>query len=152
METITIKPNGRVYLTLPNKEYKPKRQIGYIRERTFHTFRKPENHFFRKLNAIGLNYKLLSMGGNCFDLIEVEFGFEILKTSRKYFLEHGEFLHFSKNKLDKQIFLKLDLFGMDRVKEWELQKALALKNKNENKDRLEKVVGKIENVLQEELF
>ena len=129
METITIKNNGRVYLTLPNKEYKSKRQIGYIRERTFYTFRKPENQFFRKLNAIGLNYKLLSMGGNCFDTIEIEFGYEILKTSRKYFLEFGEFLHFSKNHLDKQLFLRLDLFGLDLVRKWELNISL---NKKEN--------------------
>ena len=127
METITIKNNGRVYLTLPNKEYKATRQIGYIRERTFHTFRKPENQFFRKLNAIGLNYKLLNQGGSYFDKISIEYGFEILETTREYYLEHGEFLHFSKNKLDKQLFLNLELFGMDKVREWELNISLIKK-------------------------
>jgi hypothetical protein len=132
METITIKPNGRVLLILPDTSYKPIRQIGYIKDRTFNTVRKPENHRYNKLNAIGLNYKFLSQGGSYFDLINIEYGFETLETSREYFLELGDFLHFKNNGLDKQLFLSLDRFGMDKVKAWEINKAVTLKNKFES--------------------
>lgn len=122
MEKITIKPNGRVLLILSDTSYKPVRQIGYIKNRIFNTIRKPESHRYNKLNAIGLNYKLLSQGGSYFDLISIEYGFEKLETSREYFLEFGDFLHFKNNGLDKQLFLPIDEFGMDKVQEWENEK------------------------------
>ncbi|MCX6163627.1 MAG: hypothetical protein NTU73_02000 [Ignavibacteriae bacterium] len=129
METITLKPNGRVLLFLPDTNYKSVRQIGYIKDRTFNTVRKPENHRYNKLNAIGLNYKFLSQGGSYFDLISIEYGFETLETSREYFLEFGDFLHFKNNGLDKQLFLSLDRFGMDKANEWKRQQTERLKNK-----------------------
>jgi len=144
-EIITIKDNGRVFLLLPGKSYKPVRQIGYIKDRIFNTVRKPENQYFRNLNAIGLNYKLLSQGGAYFDLISIEYGFDRLETSREYFLEFGDFLHFKENNLDKQIFLSLDKFGMDKVKEFDKLKVSELK---ERFNKFEKTVSNI----QENLF
>lgn len=132
METITIKPNGRVILILSDTGYKPVRQIGYIKDRTFNTIRKPENQKFNKLNALGLNYKLLSQGGSYFDFVSIEYGFETLETSREYFLEFGDFLHFKNNGLDKQLFLSLDKFGMVQANEWKRQQTERLKNKLES--------------------
>jgi hypothetical protein len=149
-ETITIKPadrsgRQRVFLILPGKAYKPIRQIGYIKDRIFNTVRKPENQYFRNLNAVGLNYKLVSQGGAYFDFVKIEFGFQILETSRLFFLEYGSFLHFKNNGLDKQIFLSLDKFGMDKVKEFDKLKVTELK---ERFNEFEKTVSNI----QENLF
>jgi hypothetical protein len=129
METILIKPNGRVLLILSDTSYKPIRQIGYIKDRTFNTVRKPENQKFNKLNAIGLNHKFLSKGGSYFDFIKIEYGFEMLKTTREYFIEFGDFLHFKNNGLDKQLFLNIELFGMDKAIEWKRRETERLKNK-----------------------
>lgn len=144
-EQIKIKPNGRVYLTLPDKSYKPVRQIGFLKDKTFCTYRNPENMYFKKIGGIGINYKLLSMGGSYFDKMRIEYGFEILETTREYYLEFGEFLHFSKNKLDKQLFLKLELFGMDQVEQWEATAKNRLENSKEE-------IIKTEVAYQEELF
>jgi len=121
-ETIKIEKNGKVFLNLPDKKFKSKRMIGYIRNRTFCTQRK-ENHLFREFNAFGLNYKLLNEGGNYFDLIRIEYDFGILETSRKYYLAKGKFKHYQQNHLEKQIFLPLELYGMDKVDSWEQDQA-----------------------------
>ena len=111
-ETIKIEPNGRVFLNLPDKTYKPNRQIGRIEfdNKKFKTYRDPKNQFFKKLGAIGLNLKLLKQGGSYFDTIEIEYGLDNLSVSREVFLEKGKILHFKNNNLDRQIFLSLDLF------------------------------------------
>jgi hypothetical protein len=100
---------SKVYLNLPEKEYKPVREIGYLKGRTFHTSRDP-NHIFRKLNAIALNYELLTEGEAYFDYIEIQFGEEVLRVSRDEYLRNGIILHFKKNQLDQQCFLNLDHF------------------------------------------
>lgn len=111
-EAIKIEQNGRVFLNLPDKTYKPNRQIGRIEfeNRTFKSYRDPKNQFFKKLGAIGVNYKLLKQGGSYFDTIEIEYGLDNLTVSREVFLEKGKILHFKNNNLDRQIFLSLDLF------------------------------------------
>ena len=121
-ETIKIEKNGKVFLILPNKKFKSTRNIGYIRSRTFCTLKK-ENHLYRELNAFGLNYKLLNEGEKYFDNIRIEYDFKVLETSRKYYLAKGKFKHYQQNHLEKQIFLPLELYGMDRVKEWEQEQA-----------------------------
>ena len=118
-EKIIIKPadktgKQRVLLTLPGKTYKATRQIGFLKDRTFHTIRKPE-HLYKQTNSIGMNYKLLSQGN--FDLIQIDYNFEILQTTRLYFLNNGHFRYYQNNGLDKQIFLSLGFFGMDKVQE-----------------------------------
>lgn len=107
-EKIFIK-GKKVFLHLPEKDYKATREIGYIENRIFYTSRKPE-HVFRKLNALALSYKLLKEGAYYFDTIEIQFGFEILKVSREDFLKNGVVLNFKKNNLELQCFLSLDHF------------------------------------------
>lgn len=121
-ETIQIEKNGKVFLILPNKKFKSKRMIGYIRNRTFCTKRK-ENHLYREYNAFGLNYKLLNEGGKHFDNIQIEYDFKILETSLRYYLANGKFKHYQQNNLEKQIFLPLELYGLDRVEVWEKDQA-----------------------------
>jgi len=122
-EKIQIEKNGKVFLILPNKKFKSTRNIGYIRNRTFCTLKK-ENHLFREFNAFGLNYKLLNEGEKYFDLIRIEYDFRILETSRKFYLANGKFKHFQQNNLEKQIFLPLELYGMERAKSWEQELVL----------------------------
>lgn len=111
-ETIKVETNGRVYLHLPEKSYKPNRQIGRIEfeNKKFKTYRDPKNQFFKKLCAVGVNLKLLKQGESYFDTVEIEYGLDILTVSREVFLEKGKILHFKNNNLDKQIFLSLDYF------------------------------------------
>lgn len=100
---------SKVYLNLPEKDYKPIREIGYLKGRTFHTSRDP-NHIFRKLNALALNYELLSEGGSYFDQIEIQFGAAVLRVSRADYLKNGVIMHFKNNHLDLQCFLALEHF------------------------------------------
>lgn len=122
-ETITVKPlnlrgERAVFLTLPDAKHKQTRYIGYIKGRTFFTSRNTNNQKFQRGDAIGMNYKLLKQGAELFDFIVIQFGLEeILQTKREYFLKRGYILNYVKNGLDKQIFLKLSDFGIDKVRQ-----------------------------------
>lgn len=124
MQTITVetirilKPDKtgkqRVFLFLPDNKYKKKRQIGYIKEKTFYTYRNPEN--IRASNSIWFNYKLISQGGSYFDLICIEYGLVYqLWTSRQKILKCGSLLHFRNNQLEKKIFLPLRYFKQSKT-------------------------------------
>ncbi len=121
--------NMKVQLLLPDKSYKSLRFLGEIKNRCFHTSRKPENQKFNKLNGIGFNHELISVGGHLFDLIKIQYGFNELITTRKFVLDNGKILQFKKNDLDKQIILPLELFGLELAMEWERNK---IKNNNSN--------------------
>ncbi len=112
-EHIKLKGN-RVFLILPDSNYKSERQVGFIKDRTFFT-RRTERHLFRKLNAFGINYELLKNGGVYFDKICIEYGFEKLLTTREFFLTNGTFLHFQTHGLDKQVFLPIEKFGLHKA-------------------------------------
>jgi hypothetical protein len=138
-----------VRLELEGKQYKPKRTIGKIQNRTFYTYRNPDNMYFKKLNAVGINYRLLAEGGTHFDYIKINYGLTSLETTRKYFLCKGSFLHFKNNNLDKQIFLNISDFGMDKAEAWELDRREKIdyertyreKQMNKNiKDKLQQVL------------
>ncbi|MBK9333952.1 MAG: hypothetical protein IPM96_16475 [Ignavibacteria bacterium] len=141
-ETIKIEKNGKVFLILPNKKFKPSRCIGYIRNRTFHTLKK-DNHLFRQFNAFGLNYKFLSEGEKFFDYIEIEYNFGKLITTRRYYLANGSFKHYQQNDLEKQIFLPLELYGMERALSWE---------KEQSKKQREAITSKNTYVIQHSMF
>ncbi len=133
---ITIKPNGRVLLTLPEKDFKSVRQIGYIKDRTFCTAKK-QKHLYRQLNGFGLCYKLLSEGGIYFDKIKIEYGFKFLETTREFYLAHGKFKHYQNNDLEKQIFLPLEQYGMDKVEEWKIKNSRKGKPINADTSKLQ---------------
>lgn len=127
-EKISIEKSGNVTLILPDTKYKPKRNLGTIKDRTFYTIRF-DNQLFRASNSFGINYKLLSEYGNYFDSICIEYEGRYYFTSRRYFLHHGHFLHFKDNGLDKQLLLPLEMFGMDKANRFEIEQADRLKAK-----------------------
>ena len=117
-EIVTVQNDGKVFLTLSEVKNKPKRYIGTISNRTFHTFRNPQKHLHKKSNSIGMNYKLLSRGSPFFDYIKINYGSQVLETTREYFLECGIFLHFKNPGFEKQKFLPLYMFGMSDAIQW----------------------------------
>ena len=136
-ETITVKPPNlkgekAVHLYIPDAKFKKHRYIGYIKNRTFFTFRDKSIHTFNKLNAIGINYKLLKQGSELFDYIVISYGFDLLQTSREFFLNRGFFLHFKSNGLERQLFLKIENFGLDKANSFENERVIQLNNQLKN--------------------
>jgi hypothetical protein len=78
-----------------------------------------------------MNYKLLNLGGQYFEFISIQYGFSTLETSREYFLKNGSLLHFEKAGYEKQLFLSLDKFGMNKVREFDRKQVEILKDKLE---------------------
>jgi hypothetical protein len=153
-ETLTVKTqdkNGEraVYLSIPDAKYKPNRYIGYIKNRTFFTIRNKTNQKFQSLDAIGINYKLLSQGAELFDFIVIQYGLDILQTSREYILNKGYFLHFQKNGLERQIFLKISGFGLDKVNQFDNEKLTRL---NTEINRFAKCIDEYSRSVQGNLF
>lgn len=87
-------------------------------EGTFLTKRK-EKHLFKKLNSIGINYSLLKDEFIPFKWIVIDYQSRKLITSRRYFLKHGQRYKFSNEGFELQCFLSLDLFGIDKAREFE---------------------------------
>ena len=101
------------YITIAGKKRK---SIGIINEAT-RTFSKKISmtaHTFNKSNSIAIAYELLKLD---FDFIIIECGYNIYKTTRKFFLEHSDFKQFSGYELQK--FLSMQNFGMERAESWE---------------------------------
>lgn len=136
-ETITVKTaNSKaergVFLHIPDAKFKKHRYIGYIKNKTFFTRRDIHKHTFHRNNSIGVNYKLLSEGGKYFDYIVISYGSDLLQTSREYYLKYGYFLHFKNNGLERQLFLKIENFGLDKVNRFENERVIQLNNQLKN--------------------
>jgi hypothetical protein len=107
MQQVHITQGGEVKLILPEgKEYKRSRTIGRINAEIY-IVERSENCIMRAFNrSIGFNYELMRDGK--FKTVVVYFSSgRLLQTTRQTVLDYGHFLHFSKNKLEKQIFLPL---------------------------------------------
>ncbi|MCH7963159.1 MAG: hypothetical protein IH852_04385 [Bacteroidetes bacterium] len=74
-------------------------------------------HEFHKTSSVGFCYDLLN--NYEFKWIKVFTDNRVLETSRRFVLEHGTIKQFYSKNLEKQIFLKLNLFGRDRAEQWE---------------------------------
>ena len=74
-------------------------------------------HLFRKTNSLGLNEELLNAPEIKFSLIVIDFEGKRLITTRKYFLTHANVFIFSG--FEKQYFLPLDEFGIDKAEHYE---------------------------------
>ena len=117
MQTSSIKVSltGRVYLNLPNKNYKSRRCLGQIIEDAFHCQRNPEHHLFRQFGgSYGFNYELLRDGSFVFVVVHLAFGGELV-TTRQHLLKIGQFLNFQRNKLEKQIFCPVNEINLDEI-------------------------------------
>ena len=119
METsnIRVAQSGEIRLTLPNQ--KP-RNIGWFSDSgdTFHCQRNPAKHLHYKSESYGFNYELLRDGMFVWVFVHLPFN-ELLITSRNHILEKGSFLHFKNEGFERQIFLPLTEFGIDRARETE---------------------------------
>lgn len=96
-----------------------KKLIGTINEKdkTFYKKIYPQTHTFNKSNSIGLSYELLKLD---FVFIEIQCGYNICRTTRKYFLEKSDFKKFGKYELQK--FLHISDFGIETAKNWERER------------------------------
>lgn len=118
---ISVSSSGKVYLNLPNKEYKSRRHIGDVIENTLHVKRDPTKHFFHRFNGYGFCYELMRDGSFERVVVHLPFG-QSLVTTRKHILLKGKILNFQKNKLEKQIYLSLDDHGLDKARESEMNR------------------------------
>ena len=114
---LTQTSGGKIFQTLPGKNYKPRRLIGELRSDELHVDRDPEKHFMRAVQGYGFSYDLIKRTD--FKILVVHLPYDTLYTTKKYLLKHGRFLNFQKNKLEKQIFLPVCEFGLERARQWE---------------------------------
>lgn len=136
-ETITVKAANSqgergLFLFISDAKIKKNRYIGFIKNRTFFTRREKYKHTFNKNNSIGINYKLLREGDKFFDFIVIEYGSDLLQTSREYYLKYGFFLHFKSGGFERQKFLKISDFGLDKVNRFENERVIQLNNQLKN--------------------
>jgi hypothetical protein len=155
-EQITIKPDGKVFLTLPGKYYKSNRNIGRIFDGVFHTSR-TEKHLYNYSNSLGICYKLIKYAPeNLFNLICIEFGFKHLWTCRVALLKYGKFVNYSGNGLERQLHLPLDKFKHSepeaRAELRELNSSDALEIETSASQNLKSYTGTVHNLKQEVLF
>jgi len=119
METknLGVTSSGEIRLTLPNQ--KP-RNIGWFSDSgdAFHCQRNPAKHLHYKSGSYGFNHELLRDGKFVWVFVHLPFN-ELLVTSRNHILEKGSFLHFKSCGFERQIFLSLAEFGIDKARETE---------------------------------
>lgn len=114
LENIKINQDGRVFLYLPHKLYKPYRNIGKIipYDRSFNTVRfTSKNHINKYYNTVGFCYHFIKYFGNYFDLVCVNYDFTYLWTSRVELLRYGIIKNHSNNDLELQIHFQLHKFS-----------------------------------------
>jgi hypothetical protein len=111
-EEIKITKRGHVLLYLPNQS-RP-RSIGRIKGDTFHTERNEKRHV-HKQHSIGFNYKVMKTGNFTFVTVHIlPFGPD-LQTTREQVLRRGKIFHFKKQGFERQIFLPIHEFGLQRA-------------------------------------
>lgn len=112
-----------VYLYLPFKKYKRMRKIGELNleKKTFYSVpKKSAKHLMRCNNSLGLCNKLIEDYSRYIRFVCIPFDDEKLWTTKKRLRKLGTFLHFQKNDLEKQIFLRIDKFAKSKRKAKEL--------------------------------
>jgi hypothetical protein len=118
-----------VTLNLPGKTYKGRgRRIGtiYHDKRTFFTVRDRSKHVFRVNNGLGINYEVLKDPNGYFDNVVINLSGEIIRTTKEFFIHNGMFMHFGKNKLEKQVILPIDKFGLELAEKWASENVKAI--------------------------
>lgn len=85
-------------------------------EGKFLTDRK-RKHLFRKTNSLGLNEELLTSNELQFRWVIINFEGKKMITSRMYFTTHSQVFTF--RGFERQYFLPLNLFGIDKAEEYE---------------------------------
>lgn len=106
-------------------------ELSFEGEGTFTCNRTESKHLFRKLNAIGLNHKILTSDKISFKWIVINYltgsGYsKKLITSREYWKAYGQIYQFSNQGYELQSFLSLDKFGIEKARLFEQSKTLNL--------------------------
>ena len=93
------------------------RYIGKIDQSGEGTFRtkRSRQHLHRKTNSLGINLELVTRQDFPFKWIVIEFEGRDLITSKEFLLYHGSIFDFGKAGFEKQIFLKLDYWGVEKA-------------------------------------
>lgn len=106
---ITVSENDkRIKLSLRLNNEPKRRQIGQINKakRTLEVKRDRAKHLFRKLNAYGLNYKLIE-DSKRFDTILIKDELSVWAVPKQFILTEGKILNFLAQGFEKQIFIEL---------------------------------------------
>lgn len=106
-------------------------ELSFEGEGTFTCNRSESKHLFRKLNAIGLNHKLLTSDKISFKWIVINYQTsngltKKLITTRDYWKEYGKIYQFSNQGYELQSFLSLDKFGIEKARIFEQGKTINL--------------------------
>ena len=120
MTSPIILPDGTVKLSLPFGD----RFIGKIFGDTYIKKINPELHKLHKNNSIGFNYELMEKGN--FTYVKVFFGNQILETTRNFILQFGKVQTFYKQSFEKQVFLRLEDFSLERALKFEQSQTVQL--------------------------
>lgn len=93
-------------------------------EGTFTSKRAENKHLFKKLNAIGLNHRLLTTDKISFKWIVINYQtsegrLEKLVTSRNFWKKYGQTFQFSNKGYELQSFLSLNQFGIEKARQYE---------------------------------
>ena len=100
-------------------------KVDIASEGTLLTNRK-EKHIFRKTNSLGINHSLLVDESIPFNWIVIDFEGRKLVTTRLYFLSFGKCFRFGNKGFELQCFLPLELFGLQKAREFEASQTLEL--------------------------
>ncbi|MCK9212090.1 MAG: hypothetical protein M0P61_14710 [Ignavibacteriaceae bacterium] len=100
-------------------------KVDIASEGTFLSDRK-QKHIFRKTNSLGINHSLLVDESIPFKWIVIDFEGRKLVTSRLYFLTHSQCFQFGNKGFELQCFLPLELFGIQKAREFEAAQTLNL--------------------------
>lgn len=107
IEAVHLNHNVELFLKLQAESRR--RNLGTIRKlsRELHINRKRGKHLYRKLEAYGFNYFVLS-NAKLFDTIVLEDEWRKWKIGRQWVLDNGKFLNHKKEGFELQIFISLD--------------------------------------------
>ena len=110
--TLTQTSGGKIYLHLPNKNYKSRRMIGEIKNDILHVSRDPDRHFFYRYQGYGFSYLLSRVP---FKILCLHLNTRKLFITKRKALAVGRFLNFQKRRLERQLFVSPNEFYTSRA-------------------------------------
>jgi hypothetical protein len=134
-EKLTIDGSGWVWLSLPSKDYKPERKIGQIKKGVLY-LQRYNNHYFRASQGIAINYELLKNGS--YNTITLNLDCKIYQTTRRYFLDHSNYINYKSHQLDRQKTMPLDLWNIQEALKYEadLGRSVEVKRELQNAEKM----------------
>jgi hypothetical protein len=84
--------------------------------------KKKKEHILNKINAIGINYQLLSDTRIKYKWIKIYIDNKIYLSTREYFLLKGKPFQFGKKGFELQCFVSLDELNIETIRKFEIEK------------------------------